>query len=171
MKLILYMGITPNGYIAKPDGKSEWTSEEDLNGFHEQSKKAGNIIMGKNTYNYVLQQGFFPFPDALNVVVSHEKIENKWGDKVLILNQSPKEVLKTLKEKGFELAFLAGGGQLNVSFMKDGLVDEIYLDVEPLLFGKGIKLFADQDFEFELELLDFKKLNKNTIQLHYKILK
>ena len=29
------MGITPNGYIAKSDGNSEWTSEEDLRGFHE----------------------------------------------------------------------------------------------------------------------------------------
>lgn len=44
------MGITPNGYIAKEDGNSEWTSQEDLQGFFENSKKAGNIVMGKNTY-------------------------------------------------------------------------------------------------------------------------
>ncbi len=171
MKVILYMGITPNGYIAKPDGDSEWTSEEDLKGFYEQSKKAGNIIMGKNTFNYVVKQEMFPFPDALNVVVSHEAIENTWGEKVLILNKSPKEVLVVLKEKGFQSAFLAGGGQLNASFMKEGLVDEMYLDVEPLIFGQGIKLFADNDFELELELLDVKKMNSNTVQLHYKVLK
>ena len=76
-----------------------------------------------------------------------------------------------IEEKGFEKAFLAGGGQLNASFMKEGLVDEIYLDVEPLLFGKGIKLFADADFEYKLELLECKKLNANTLQLHYEILK
>jgi len=171
MKVILYMGVTPNGYIAKSDGNSEWTSEEDLKGFYETSKKIGNIIMGKNTHTYVIKQGFFPFPDALNVVVSHEPIENKWGDKVLILDQSPKEVLKTLEDKGFTSAFLAGGGQLNSSFMKEGLVDEIYLDVEPLLFGEGIKLFSDNDFEHELELLEVKKLNNNTVQLHYKVVK
>jgi len=171
MKVILYMGVTPNGYIAKPDGNSEWTCQEDLDGFYEQSKKAGNIIMGKNTYSYVLKQGFFPFSDALNVVVSHESIKNTWGDNVLILNQSPKEVLLTLENKGFKSAFLAGGGQLNSSFMKENLIDEVYLDVEPLIFGKGIKLFADNDFEYKLELLDFKKLNENTIQLHYKIIK
>jgi len=39
MKTILYMGITPNGYIAKENGNSEWTSEEDLQGFFENSKK------------------------------------------------------------------------------------------------------------------------------------
>ena len=76
-----------------------------------------------------------------------------------------------LEQKGFTFAFLAGGGQLNTSFVKENLIDEIYLDVEPLVFGKGIRVFAEGDFELELELLETKKLNPNTVQLHYKVLK
>jgi len=165
------MGISVNGYIAKEDGDSEWTSKEDLNGFYEQSKNAGNIIMGGNTYLAASKSGYFPFPDALNVVVSHQQMENKWGDKVLTTDKSPKEIIKMLEQKGFTVALLAGGGQLNTSFVKENLIDEIYLDVEPLVFGKGIKVFAEGDFEAELELLETKKLNPNTVQLHYKILK
>lgn len=171
MKTILYMGISANGYIAKADGNSEWTSEEDLKGFYEQSKKAGNIIMGKNTYLVASQYGYFPFPDALNIVVSHEQMENKWGDNVIVTDKSPKEILTMLEQKGFTTAFLAGGGQLNTSFAKEGLIDEIYLDIEPLILGQGIKIFSDSDFEFDLEFIDFKKLNSNTIQLHYKVIK
>ena len=44
-------------------------------------QNAGNIIMGINTYLATSKSGYFPFPDALNVVVSHQKIENKWDDK------------------------------------------------------------------------------------------
>lgn len=171
MKTVLYMGISANGYIAKPDGDSEWTSEEDLKGFYEQSKSAGNIIMGKNTYLAASKYGYFPFPDALNIVVSHEDIENKWGGRVMITDRSPKEILGLIEGKGFSKAFLAGGGKLNASFMKEGLVDEIYLDVEPLIFGKGIKVFADEDFEVDLELLGVRKLNLNTVQLHYRVVK
>ncbi len=171
MKTILYMGISANGYIAKADGNSEWTSDKNLEGFYEQSKKAGNIIMGKNTYLVASQYGYFPFPDSLNVIVSNEKIENKWGDSVVVTNESPKEILSMLEQKGFTTAFLAGGGKLNTSFAKQGLIDEIYLDIEPVILGQGIKIFADSDFEFWLELIDFKKLNTNTIQLHYKVLK
>jgi dihydrofolate reductase len=167
IKTILYMGITPNGYIAKEDGNSEWTSEEDLQGFFENSKKAGNIIMGKNTYREAFRQGYFPFPKALNIVVSHEDIENQWGDEVIITSATPKEILKMLSEKGFTTAFLAGGGVLNASFMREGLVNELYLDVEPLIFGKGIQIIAPSKFEHELELLEVKNLNKNTVQLHY----
>lgn len=161
------MGITPNGYIAKENGNSEWTSEEDLHGFFENSKKAGNIVMGKNTYLEALKQGYFPFPETLNVVVSNEDIENKWNDKVVVTNNSPKDVIKMLEDKGFSTVFLAGGGALNASFMKEKLINEIYLDIEPLIFGKGIQVITPSEFEYELELLDVKKLNKNTVQLHY----
>lgn len=171
MKTILYMGITPNGYIAKADGDSEWTSKEDLAGFYEQSKAAGNIIMGKGTFRAASGYGYFPFPDAVNVVVAHERIENTWGDKVIVTEKPPKEILAMLEAKGFTTAFLAGGGQLNSAFMKEGLVDEIYFDVEPLIFGKGIKVFADADFECGLELLGTKQLNAHTVQLHYRVVK
>lgn len=165
------MGISINGYIAKENGDSEWTSDEDLKGFYEHSKKAGNIIMGANTFKVTCDYGYFPFPDALNAVVTHRPLENKWGEKVIVTDKSPKEVLEMLKGKGFSEAFIAGGGKLNASFMKEGLIDEIYLDVEPLLLGKGIQVFAPENFEYDLELIEVKNLNKNTVQLHYKVKK
>lgn len=169
MRTVLYMGITPNGYIARENGDSEWTSDEDLRGFYEKSKECGNIIMGKNTFQEAMRQGYFPFPDALNVVVTHGEVENKWGENVLVTAEEPEGVLKLLAERGHETAFLAGGGKLNASFAQKGLIDEIYLDIEPLLFGKGIDLFADKAFECKLELVETKKLNKDTLQVHYRV--
>lgn len=169
MKTVLYMGITPNGYIARENGDSEWTSDEDLQGFYEKSKECGNIIMGKNTFHEAMRQGYFPFPDALNVVVTHGEVENRWGDNVLVTAEEPEGILKLLETRGYETAFLAGGGKLNASFAQKGLIDEIYLDIEPLLFGKGIDLFADKAFECKLELVDTKQLNKDTLQVHYKV--
>jgi dihydrofolate reductase len=171
MKTILYMGVSVNGCIAELDGNSEWTSQEDLKGFYENSKKAGNIIMGKNTYLAASKSGYFPFPDALNIVVSHESIDNKWGDEVLVTERSPREILSLLEGKGFATAFLAGGGQLNTSFAKEGLLDEIYLDVEPLVIGRGIQVFSAADFRFELKFIEVIKLNSDTVQLHYSVVK
>lgn len=165
------MGVSINGYIAKTDGNSEWTSEEDLRGFFENSKKMGNIIMGANTFREALRQGYFPFPEALNIVVTHERPDNAWGEKVIFTDRAPKEILEMLVEKGFGEAFLAGGSKLNSSFAKEKLIDEIYLDVEPFVFGSGISVFAQSDFEFELRLLEVTKLNADTVQLHYAIIK
>ena len=171
MKLVLYMGVSINGYIAKQDGDSEWTSDEDLKGFFDHSKRIGNVIMGKNTFHAANSYGYFPFPEALNMVVTHEQINNKWGDNVIFTDHTPKDILKLLEEKGFKEAFLIGGGQLNSSFAKEKLIDEIYLDVEPLALGAGIQVFAQSNFEFELKLLEINKLNEDTVQLHYEVIK
>lgn len=165
------MGVSINGFIAKTDGDSEWTSDEDLKGFFDNSKRIGNVIMGKNTFHAANKYGYFPFSGAVNVVVTHEQIENTWGDKIIFTDHTPKDILKLLEERDFKEALLIGGGQLNSSFAKEKLIDEIYLDVEPLAFGSGIPVFAQADFEFELKLLEVNKLNEDTIQLHYKIIR
>ncbi len=172
MKVILVMAITPNGYIAKPDGDTSWEEPTSWIGFKKTSKEIGNIIIGKNTYEQVVKAKQFPLPKRLNVVLTYEKIENKWGeDKVIFTDKQPKEILEMLKKKGFNRACVAGGGMNNSNFMKEGLIDELLIDVEPTIFGKGIKLFADADFDFKLKLLKVKKLSANELQLHYKVMK
>ena len=62
------------------------------------------------------------------------------------------------------------GGKLATSFLKEGLVNEIYLNVEPIVFGKGIPIFTNENFEKNLELLQVKKFSKNEVRLHYMVL-
>ena len=62
-----------------------------------------------------------------------------------------------------------GGHTTWSSFAKEGLVDEIYLDIEPYLFGQGMPLFLPADFEYHLKLIETKNLNSQTLQLHYRV--
>lgn len=48
---------------------------------------------------------------------------------------SPRKVINTLAERGLHEILLEGGGELNFSFLKRGLVDELYLTVTPLIIG------------------------------------
>ena len=71
--------------------------------------------------------------------------------------------------KGFKSVLLTSGATLNSSFAKLGLIDEVILNVEPVIEGKGIPLFKPEDFELKLELVEMKKSKGKTIQLHYKV--
>lgn len=168
MKVVMYMAITPNGLIAKSDDNTSWISEVEWNSYSSTVQKAGNVIMGRRTYEIITKQPEFKDFEKVKIV-----IVSRQGVKTLSPNhfvaKSPKEGIELLKE--FEQIILAGGGKLNGSFMKEGLVDEIYLDIEPTVLGNGIPLFRDADFEAKLQLLDTKKLSDNEIQLHYKVLK
>jgi dihydrofolate reductase len=168
MQVMLYMATTVNGYIAKENNETPW-SDDEWQSFSQFVKEIGNIIVGKNTYEIMKEEDEFnKIGNPFTIVVSKEDFIHNSN---FAIAKSPKEALKILKEKNFSKAIVAGGGMLNSSFMKEHLIDEIYLDVEPLVFGKGIKLFSDNDFDAKFELTETKKLSKNTIQLHYKVLK
>ena len=91
-------------------------------------------------------------------------------DNVLYVSGKPKDIIKKLEQQGYKSAVLGGGSHLNTQFLISGLIDEIFLTVEPIIFGQGISLFKDE-FEVNLKLIETKKLNNDTILLRYKVIK
>lgn len=171
MKVILYMGISINGNIAREDGTVDWNSEAGWNSFFDHGKAAGNFVMGRKTFEIAIQDGSFPFEGAVNVVMTHESVENTWSDRVVFTDKDPVEVVEMVAGMGFGTMLLIGGGILNTSFAKEKIIDEVYLDIEPIAFGRGRPLFDPADFEMNLSLLASTKLSSDTVQLHYRVLK
>lgn len=168
MKVILYMQITANGFIAKPDDNTDWISSEDWANYNTTVQKTGAVIIGRKTYELIAKQtGFDDLEKVKVVVVSHNDFETVIENHLKA--STPQQALELLKD--CSEVIVGGGGTLNSSFMKAGLVDGIYLDVEPVIFGKGIPVFAPEDFECELELLETRNITKNSIQLHYGVKK
>ena len=172
MKVILYMAMTVNGKIAGIDHDTSWTSEEDWAGFLGMCKRVGNAVIGRKTYEMVKKEGT-QLGDILTVVLTHDSVLlSKKSPHTIFTDSPPRDIVAMLEEREYKEALVAGGGILNSAFLKEGLIDEIYIDIEPLILGRGIPLFADGDFEPRLKLLKVKQLtNHQTIQLHYKILK
>lgn len=168
MKVILYMAISLNGMIAKSDDDTSWISKEEWNSYSLAVRTAGNLIVGHRTYGILTKQPeFSEFKDVKLVVVAQENFQTLISNHLVA--HSPKEALGFLKD--YKEVIVAGGGILNASFLSENLVDEIYLDIEPIIFGKGIPIFKDKDFEQKLKFIGQKKITDNEIQLHYQVLK
>jgi len=168
MKVVLYMAMSANGMIAKSNDNTSWISETEWNSYSATVRNAGCLIVGRRTYHILTKQlEFAELKDVKLVAVSKEKLSTVSPNHLVA--SSPKEALEMLKD--FDTVIVAGGGILNTSFLEQELVDELYLDIEPIVLGKGIKLFSDSDFETKLELLETKQLSPNEIQLHYKVVK
>ncbi|MFA6099983.1 MAG: dihydrofolate reductase family protein [Patescibacteria group bacterium] len=168
MKVTLYMSISANGMIAKSDDDTSWISKEEWDSYSLAVRTAGCLIVGRRTYNILTKQSeFSELKDVKLVVVS--KGNFSVSDDRHIVVHSPKEALDALKD--FKEVIVAGGGILNASFLAEDLVDEIYLDVEPIIFGQGIPLFKGLDFTKRMELIGQRNITQNEIQLHYRIIK
>ncbi len=168
MKVIMYMAITANGMIAKTNDNTSWISEEEWNCYSQSTQKARCLIVGRRTYNILTEQPeFSELKDVKLVVVTSQKINLKQDNHHIA--SSPLEALKILSD--FNEVIVAGGGILNAAFLNENLVDELFLDVEPIILGKGIPLFNGQDFEIKLNLIGQNKITENELQLHYKVVK
>lgn len=173
MKVILYMAMTVNGIVAKENDDTTWVTETEWKSFSGTVKKIGNMVIGRRTYEIMLKNDEFNksgLTKIKTVVLTRASLKIH-DPKFVFTVQSPKQALEILLNQGFRKMLVCGGGGLNSSFMKEGLIDEIYLDVEPIIFGKGIRLFEDSNFESNLQLIGSKKLSKNEIQLHYRVKK
>ena len=161
------MATTANGYIAMGNDETPW-SDEEWESFSKFAKLVGNIIIGRRTYDIMKSDNTFDeLGNPFTVVVSKTMTSN---DGNISIVRSPKEALEVLKEHNFTKALIAGGRMLNTSFMQENLVNDVYIDVEPLLFGEGIKLFSDSSFVARMKLINIKNLSRNVIQLHYEVL-
>ena len=166
MKVILYMAVTANGLIAKEDDDTPW-SDAVWDSYYKMARQFKAVVLGRRTYELMKRVGEFEkIGNPFTVIVTKKDFIPNSN---FVIARSPKEALKILREKNFSKVLVGGGGTLNSSFMEENLIDEIFLDVEPLVFGKGIKLFSGGDFEARLELIKVKNISPNEIQLHYKV--
>jgi dihydrofolate reductase len=158
MKVILYNAISIDGFIAKIDGDSDWVSEYDIPYFEEEMRKAGCIVIGRKTFEQ-FEGKIYPVNNIYNIVMTNSNISNSKYPNVLFTNASPKEIIQIAKEKGFESILLVGGGKMNGSFLKENLIDEIIVDIHPILLGEGIKM-CETDNQF----VNFKMESINRLQ-------
>lgn len=167
MKLILYMAISVNGMVAKLDGDSDWVSPENTSDFYETCQRIGAVIMGKNTYD-LLNPEYLPLKEGIQVVLTHSQGVSD-NNTVMFTGKSPQAIIELLKAKGCKEACVIGGPQTATLFFKEKLINEIIINVEPMLLGKGMPILAGEEFEYKVSLLEAKHLSKDTMQLHYTV--
>ena len=173
MKTTLYMAISANGIIATETGDEEFLSHENWEKFCELAREFGNFIVGRKTYEAVKKwDGGYNFDDLVGIekiIISQD--QNFKLDEGYTLANSPQDALAKLFKKGFEKALITGGANINSAFAKANLLDEIILNVEPVLVGRGIQLFAPQDFELNLHFISSDRSDKGITTLIYSVLK
>ncbi len=166
MKVILMAAVTIDGKIARDEAHFvNWSSHEDKKMFFSTSKRAGVIILGHNTYKTLPA----PLPGRLHIVLTTDPSDkvSRPGE-IEFTNQSPEDIINGLVARGYTEAVLTGGAQINALFLKSNMVDEIWLTVEPFIFGVGLDLFRGVQFDHRVRLLEVRQLNEGgSVLLRY----
>jgi dihydrofolate reductase len=161
------MATSIDGYIAKKDGDSDWVSESCFADFQQKISECGGIIVGRRTFEQ-FQGSLYPVKGVINIVMTNGKSKKVSQENVYFVNTC-EEALSIGVDSGLNSILLIGGGTVNGSFLKKGLVDEIFLSVHPLILGDGIRLFEGYENLLNLELIESKDYSGSITQLHYKV--
>lgn len=148
----------------------EWTSTEDKMHFFSLVEKSKVIIMGRKTF--IAAKSIMKLsPTRLRIILTktpQEYADMQVDGQLEFTNDSPQELIKNIKARGYTQVLLAGGEQVNTLFFKAKLINELWLTIEPTIFGSGNNLVSEQKIDAHLQLQSIKKLNgRGTILLKY----
>nr|AIA15762.1 RibD C-terminal domain protein [uncultured bacterium] len=166
MKTFLIAAMTADGFIARDETQTslEWTSPEDKKLYVAATKEAGVMVMGSHTFD-TIGRGL---PGRKTVLYTSRPADYAGIEGVETTDEEPAALLRRLAAEGYEQVAICGGAVVYWTFVAAGVVDEIRLTVEPVLFGHGIKLF-DGPLDAKLKLREVKHLNENSLQLIYSV--
>lgn len=170
-KVVLYIAMSLDGYIAKPNDDLGFLSlveqEGQDYGYADFVKTVDAVIVGRKTYDKVISMGFdFPHADKDAYIITRTPRPNIGSIK--FYTGDLKALVDKLKSENGKNIFCDGGAEIVNELLKSDLIDEFIISVIPILVGNGTKLFKDNRPEQQLELLSAKTFDTGLTQLYYK---
>ena len=166
-KVILGLGISLDGYIARPDGAVDFLFMPKDYSMGPFFKSIDTALMGRKTYDVALKMGG-GFGGPMVSYVFSRTLPAGERDGVIFTSGSPASVVGQLRKRRGKHIWMMGGGELVRDFLKADLVDELYIGVVPVLLGEGIPLFPAGFPQRNFALVKNETFSKGLIALTYK---
>jgi dihydrofolate reductase len=172
-KVLLYISISLDGYIAAKNDDLSWLSlveKEGLDyGYSDMLERSDTYIVGRKTYDVVksLTDGKFPQSSMFDCYIITRK-EQSPVKGVTFYTGELKDLINRLKsEKGKDI-YCDGGSQVVKLLMKDNLIDEYIISIIPTILGDGIQLFKGGISPIDLEFVGSQNFETGLVQVHYR---
>ncbi|HME89812.1 MAG TPA: dihydrofolate reductase family protein [Myxococcaceae bacterium] len=166
VRFTVFIAISLDGFIARPDGGLDW-----LERFHDEEHGYGMffdgvdaVVLGRGTYDTVLGFPAWPYGGKRVIVCTSRPARPAHGEE--LWSGPPRALAERLDREGFRRVYLDGGALIR-SFLREGLVHELTIDVVPLVLGAGRPLFASGLPELPLRLQDARSFPSGLVQLRY----
>ena len=161
-----------DGRIARPNGDVDFLRtprEHPIGAFFASMDTA---IMGRKTLDAGLRITGGKLPKtAMRMYVMSRTEEPGERLGVVFVNEPPAALVARIREHDGTDIWLMGGGELAREFLRDDLVDEIYLGLAPVLLGEGIPLFPSGFPQREFSLTENKSYSEGLVTLKYERLR
>lgn len=160
--------------IARKDDAVDWLlfNDEVAELIQDYWKTIDTVVMGRRTYEVAMKNAAGddanPYPHIKTYVFSRT-LKPSDAKGVNIISEDAAEFVRKLKnEEGKDICVM-GGGVLARSLFEADLIDEIGMNVHPVLLGSGIPLFHEMTKQIDLELVKCQQLKTGCVAVTYRV--
>lgn len=184
-KLKLQVQMTVDGFIAGQNAEMDWMSlpwTDDITHYvREITEPVDTIILGRK-----LAEGFIPhwenvvqdpknpeyesgvkYTSTLKIVFTKSMDKSIWKNTEISNGEMAEEITK-LKNKAGKDIIAYGGGSFVSALIKNKLIDELHLFINPSAIGHGLPIFKELTSVQKFKVVDVKKFDCGIITLIYK---
>ncbi len=162
-QVIVHATVTVDGFLADPDGGVDWmfgrsSSPDDDAVVAKVLERIGAVVGGANK-TQTIDDGEIPYGGTIMAPVylmthsAHEPIERD-GITYTFVVEDIAHAVELAKQAAGDKWVSILGGSISRQCLRLGLVDELHLDIAPVLLGDGISLFAGLGQRIELERIE-----------------
>jgi dihydrofolate reductase len=171
-KFIVYIAVSADGFIARPDGAVDWLDRPRPKGNYGMGtfyRSIDTCILGRKTYDLSVSFGMAEGYAGKKNYVFSRTLSKAASPKVSVVSQDVTAFAERFRsEKGKDI-WLVGGAEFVAAFLDAEQVDEFILHVIPTMIGEGIPLVASRHRTLPLKLLATRSFTDGVVKLHYAV--
>jgi dihydrofolate reductase len=171
MPVSVFVGISVDGFMARPDGGLDWLPADggEPHGFTEFLESVDALVMGRNTFEIVAAFETWPYGSKPVVVLSSRPVDlSPVPGPAEQMAGAPAEIVARLAARGIDHLYVDGGITIQ-DFLRAGLVERLTITRVPVLIGEGIPLFGPLPRDVRLDHVATRSYAGGLVQSEYKV--
>ncbi len=173
-KVVLFIAMSLDGYIADKNGRVDWLKGQDINVETEDAysaliKEIDTVVMGFTTYHQIITElspSEWVYRDLNSYVITHRNIVS--DQNIQFVQESPNDLIQRLKKQNGKNIWICGGANIVQQLLQENMIDTFHLSIIPTILGDGIRLFGALDTKLQLKLTNIRHYNGITEVLYEK---
>lgn len=160
-----------DGFITGPNGAIDWLhwSRDVEQLMADTWSKTDTVLMGRKTWEFAAASGGGggEMPNISGYVFSKTLASLPGGGGTIVKSDAGEFVRELKRQPGKEICLL-GGGKLAKSLFEAGVIDEVGLNIHPVLLGSGVPFFRDAG-RIGLELIESRTIAGGCVYVLYRV--
>lgn len=174
IRKVIYGGACSlDGYVAARDGALDWLHmSKDVEAIMRRSwANTDSILVGRKTWEFARAMGGggeMPGVKVKSYVFSRTLTSIDEKNTELVTGDAGDFVRRLKAQPGKDIIVMSGGN-LATSLLREGVIDEIGLNIHPVLLGGGVPAFIDAGRRVKLELTECRQLDGGCVMVTYAV--